>query len=162
VFTYVACILERKYVRVFPVSKHVNTHATMSDTSFVVGLMDFLKKVTTTELKRSRRAGYLLNACYRICYVSLMHGSVSLVPRTIFPSNCPRMRISSSYTSWQHFKLGSSRRLICCFTIISNAAVPTKMFGVDPYIMKVLAPRAQRLQRDLRRSCTTSSECRRL
>jgi hypothetical protein len=39
------------------------TYATMSETSFVVGVMDFLKKLTTTALKRSRSAGYRLNAC---------------------------------------------------------------------------------------------------
>lgn len=41
--------------------------------------------------------------------------------------------MSSSYTSWQHFRLGSSRRLICCLTMTSNAAVPTKRDGVDPW-----------------------------
>ena len=35
----------------------LQTYATMSDTNFVVGAIDFLKKLTTTELKRSRRAG---------------------------------------------------------------------------------------------------------
>lgn len=32
-------------------------------TSLVVGFMEFLKKFTTTELKRSLRAGKRLNAC---------------------------------------------------------------------------------------------------
>ena len=36
---------------------------TMSVTSLVVGFIAFLKKLTTTELKRSRRAGNRLNAC---------------------------------------------------------------------------------------------------
>lgn len=40
------------------------THATISDTNFVVGVIAALKKLTTTELKRSLRAGYRLNACY--------------------------------------------------------------------------------------------------
>lgn len=36
----------------------------MSETSFVVGAIEFLKKLTTTELKRSRSAGNRRNACY--------------------------------------------------------------------------------------------------
>jgi len=40
------------------------THETISDTSFVVGVIAVFKKFTTTELKRSLRAGYRLNACY--------------------------------------------------------------------------------------------------
>ena len=40
-----------------------NTHATMSDTSFVVGVIAVLKKFTTTPLNLSRSAGYRLNDC---------------------------------------------------------------------------------------------------
>lgn len=40
------------------------TYATMSVTSFVVGFIAFLKKFTTTELKRSRSAGNRRKACY--------------------------------------------------------------------------------------------------
>lgn len=36
----------------------------MSVTILVVGPIAVLKKLTTTELKRSFRAGYRLNACY--------------------------------------------------------------------------------------------------
>ena len=41
------------------------THETRSCTSLSVGVIDFLKKLTTTWLNRSRKAGYRLNACYR-------------------------------------------------------------------------------------------------
>lgn len=41
----------------------VNTHATISDTNFVVGLMAVLKKFTTTLLNLSRSAGYRLKDC---------------------------------------------------------------------------------------------------
>jgi len=39
------------------------TYETISVTSFMVGLIACLKKLTTTPLKRSRRAGYRLKAC---------------------------------------------------------------------------------------------------
>lgn len=41
----------------------LKTHATMSVTSLVVGFIEVLKKLMTTELKRSFKAGYRLNAC---------------------------------------------------------------------------------------------------
>lgn len=44
------------------------THETMSVTSFVVGFIAVLKKLITTELKRSRSAGKRLKAC---CMVPL-------------------------------------------------------------------------------------------
>ena len=46
------------------ISAAAKTYATKSETSFVVGFMAFLKKLTTTELKRSFRAGNRLNACW--------------------------------------------------------------------------------------------------
>jgi hypothetical protein len=39
------------------------TYETISVTSFMVGFIACLKKLTTTALKRSRRAGYRLKAC---------------------------------------------------------------------------------------------------
>jgi len=41
----------------------LNTHATISDTSFVVGFIAALKKFTTTLLNLSRSAGYRLKDC---------------------------------------------------------------------------------------------------
>ena len=75
--------------------------------------MQRLKKWITTELKRSRRAGKRRNEAF-------------------FASSCERMRTSSSYTSEQHLRLGSSRRRICCFTMTSNADVVTNSAGDEP------------------------------
>jgi hypothetical protein len=41
------------------------THATMSETSFVVGVIEFLKKLITTALNLSLKAGNRRNACYK-------------------------------------------------------------------------------------------------
>lgn len=49
---------------ILPETKKRSTHATISDTSFVVGFIAFLKKLTTTALKRSFSAGYRLNTVY--------------------------------------------------------------------------------------------------
>lgn len=43
------------------------------------------------------------------------------------------MRMSSSYTNWQHRTLGSSNRLICCLVMTSKAEVATNSDGVEPY-----------------------------
>ena len=103
----------------------------MSETSLFVGFIEVLKKFTTTALNLSLSAGKRRNACYsghlNDCTDNVRNG------RTILVNNCPRIRISSSYTSWQHLRAGSSRRLICCLTITSKAVVPTKSEGVEPY-----------------------------
>ena len=46
----------------------------MSETNFVVGIMEVFKKLMTTWLNRSRSAGYRLKACYSRQYASeMMH-----------------------------------------------------------------------------------------
>lgn len=46
------------------------------------------------------------------------------------------IRTSSSKTRVAHLRAGSSIRLICCLIITSNAVVPTKRAGEDPYKSK--------------------------
>lgn len=81
--------------------KSSKTHATISVTSLVVGFIDVLKKFTTTALNLSFSAGYLLNACYKSKGEghSAVRREVIFIGLTIFVNSCPRIRISSSYTS---------------------------------------------------------------
>ena len=59
---------ERNRIRLSGTSEvhaQIGTYATRSLTSFVVGFIEVLKKLMTTELNRSRSAGKRLNACCR-------------------------------------------------------------------------------------------------
>lgn len=82
--------------------------------------------------------------------------------RTFLLSSWFNIRTSSSYTRVAHLRDGSSMRLICCLMMTSNAVVPTKSAGEDPWASESLRIGVNDQHPDnSRRSCRGWCGCRR-